>query len=1204
MPLSKPLKELPPLQPKRVLHAPLETYSTITSLSPSEAFCGVQRSAAGAQQALLSCAAAPTFAGAQDAAKASPKVGKDREDSDITHAASPLPPAALLDTDESLEGEGLNLRLEHLRKVLLLNASPLTQEAIISDASSAVCLLLKTAPVAFGGVLIESLEALMSSNFANTPSLLSPSTLFQLCQQMLLRHDATEETLLQAARCVVEWTGLGSLAEEDALDALQLAAPSLDVAALLLPPFPPCLSAKEDDLGETLRAARASSKPHGESEEDAAPGEKEAKTDRFATSLVAAAADSTICLIFAVRQRSALLQRRTDAFPLCVAALKMHMLHGARVLLDCGAWDVFEDWQTQIASGSKQEAFCHAAQVTSPSPPESAGGGAGETPPPGEASDLVSLVLLNLPVCQWEALLESLQPLGAAAQLLVALRMQGELRQRERQRGKPREGASLRSTADMRGSADTDTDTEAALSTLLERHAEILPFAAAWEQRTGQGCSVSAALFSLDSSLDAACAELLMTAEEASYQAFSGTFWQLACRHVLSRPQQAAFTPTPLATPRGAVLLDLAAFISRGAAARIEHWRSGKQPALGQQAAEADEIPRALGSALQRLLARAEGVALKTPPETLAFAFFALRQLTQTLKASEETLRAPRGSIPVRALLTETALCQVLVRHTKALRAKLSVFDEAQRSDLEEIAPHCSEGLQELLDTQERHLDLMAIYVLFPQEADRLLLRCSRGVCTVGGEAAGEPEAFSVAEFVLNAVETSIRGQEFFAAASATRLRCARLLLWRGYRLPHRDDLGSASCNTLSWHPLWSDRLVKLPPGILPDCCPLGEPEASGSKQHAAWHALLDAADSVEELMIVRLLAGRHAADNAHHVCKGRPSPCILLMTHDATLHEKAVKELLLSAAAAAVRTGTSSDSTKSLNVLDVHWQMLHLARGGVGTPAPPELLVLAHAFTAASLLLLTGHASTFVGTPLFPFIMELLGEDLWEDSPYRDLYAAKEALDGTLRQENKSYCWLTRTHSFLHKWWIRGSGAAPEAPMRTNRALEEALTPNEICMLQVVAFLVPFLVTTRVTLQRGLFLQLCLQGNLNSAVKIFRISENTILPMAVPRFMEISQYVSSIALCPAQYQPSPEIQAAFQQTNTDSSSEIALGDSPEMSGSRCPSLEGYLSDYVLCLSVAPASYSPSLQQQVAKLMVASRHPDAYIETVEEFTLG
>lgn len=157
-----------------------------------------------------------------------------------------------------------------------------------------------------------------------------------------------------------------------------------------------------------------------------------------------------------------------------------------------------------------------------------------------------------------------------------------------------------------------------------------------------------------------------------------------------------------------------------------------------------------------------------------------------------------------------------------------------------------------------------------------------------------------------------------------------------------------------------------------------------------------------------------------------------------------------------------------------------------VVSPEPPECLELAHAFAAASLLLLTGHAATFLTTSFFAFVTELVAEDFWEDSPWKD-NMTKVAFGAAYDDRAPCLYWLARLQSFLGKWWVAGSKAA-HANLKP-KILGQPLTDNEVFMLQFVACISPFLRSMRSILRAGLVMQLCVQGNLTAAIAVARKS-------------------------------------------------------------------------------------------------------------------
>lgn len=211
-----------------------------------------------------------------------------------------------------------------------------------------------------------------------------------------------------------------------------------------------------------------------------------------------------------------------------------------------------------------------------------------------------------------------------------------------------------------------------------------------------------------------------------------------------------------------------------------------------------------------------------------------------------------------------------------------------------------------------------------------------------------------------------------------------------------------------------------------------------------------------------------------------------MLMTRDAKLHKKAVQALLHATAAGVFCS--MCRPTNSSNTPEWHNHIYRIMQSKVANPVPPECLELAHAFALASLLLLTGHAATFVTTDFFAFVTELVAEEFWEDSPWKDDYMIKLASGAAYDDRAPCLYWLARLQSFLGKWWVAGSKAA-QVNSKPRMILGKPLTDNEVFMLQVVVCILPFLQSMRSNLRAVLVMQLCVQGNLSAAITVARKS-------------------------------------------------------------------------------------------------------------------
>ncbi|KAL8440386.1 hypothetical protein Efla_000274 [Eimeria flavescens] len=810
--------------------------------------------------------------------------------------------------EEGLEGEGLGLRLEHMKKVLLLNAAPVS-EAVVMSLSSSISLLLRAAPAAFASMLVDSLAALLQTNSPGSPSLLHPRAVRVLCCQaqeqhqqsglaapsikdisgpspsdsvpccrlpfdefqqrillirrlfascirelqcepaMLLepavRRAATasflsaadecqmaaahisEEVTLQVARCIAETAGLGRLEDEDILGTLHVGAPSIDLAALHLPPpklftiSPSCcmasLDARKDPEDEGVKAVVAE--------------------DPFAISVEAAAEQSNVCLLLSLRQRMRCLEERTAAASICISVLKKCMQE-LQCQIDCGGFDVLEDWEL-LSSDKDTSRPLHEDRLQPSPPPDSAelrvvG---------GNCVDLVSLLLHELPREEWTKLLEGVEPFGAAIQLSIALRMSHYLKNQQAQQ--EQEDSSERETPDK------------GLKRLLERLVAVLPFAAAWERRVGG----SAPFLSAESSLAEICVDILTSPDESSYQAFSASFWRLVCRHMLAlRPQQTGIKEGT--NQRAVVLSDLAAFLCGGLSAWFTQRLPGadmRQKVQQRSAVEWGEGHREVEQSLERLLVRALQVPLKSSCETLAFNFFLLRQITGRVLPSEHKAHSTGYAYPWQ-LLTDFAMIKVLLRHAEALRKNIGVLTPEQKSSLESLVKDCIRAISELQHEQENNLERLATCAFFPELPN---LAGKFGPLEAAAAFDRGSDALDVAQFVLRLL--SDRGgqlSDFSAAGCGLRLRCAFLLLW-GNKESHQVTNAISEAETLLWSPLWSDTYLEEPDASRVDIAVSSHDrgDVRVHEQCAVWRALLETGASLEERMFLRLLAGRHAAN-------------------------------------------------------------------------------------------------------------------------------------------------------------------------------------------------------------------------------------------------------------------------------------------------------------------------------------------------------
>lgn len=220
----------------------------------------------------------------------------------------------------------------------------------------------------------------------------------------------------------------------------------------------------------------------------------------------------------------------------------------------------------------------------------------------------------------------------------------------------------------------------------------------------------------------------------------------------------------------------------------------------------------------------------------------------------------------------------------------------------------------------------------------------------------------------------------------------------------------------------------------------------------------------------------------AHLYWEGQQSPLLMLMTWDAQLHVSAVKRLLEKPQISGASNRRSHSGCVSLPGLHSQLDV---------TNSSVDMLQLAHAFAAACLLLLTGQACALTNTTFFPFVMELLEEDLWWDDTSRDTHTATATTQDHNASKAAGY-WIQSIQRFLLKWWIRGSGEL-EASQKQKRGIRDICAENEVSMFQVVEYLSTFVRSLRSVLQRSLVLQLCLRGNLNTAVCAIRKFGNTV---------------------------------------------------------------------------------------------------------------
>lgn len=213
-------------------------------------------------------------------------------------------------------------------------------------------------------------------------------------------------------------------------------------------------------------------------------------------------------------------------------------------------------------------------------------------------------------------------------------------------------------------------------------------------------------------------------------------------------------------------------------------------------------------------------------------------------------------------------------------------------------------------------------------------------------------------------------------------------------------------------------------------------------------------------------------------------------MTWDAKLHIEAVKRLLEKHPISGAPSKHRHSGSIVLSDLHHHATLTH---ANADIPVEPDMLQLAHAFAAACLLLLTGRACAFTATTLFPFVTELLEEDLWDDDTWKEAHTTTAMVHrSSISNESTSPCWAQYIQLFLLKWWVRGSGEVQVSSAERGR-IRDTPAENEVSMFQVVAYLSTFVRPLRSFLQQSLVLQLCLNGNLNTAIAIIRRFGNTV---------------------------------------------------------------------------------------------------------------
>ncbi|CDJ27595.1 uncharacterized protein EMH_0033170 [Eimeria mitis] len=414
---------------------------------------------------------------------------------------------------------------------------------------------------------------------------------------------------------------------------------------------------------------------------------------------------------------------------------------------------------------------------------------------------------------------------------------------------------------------------------------------------------------------------------------------------------------------------------------------------------------------------------------------------------------------------------------------------------MESLAANCSKSISDLLQVQERCLDRLAVYALFPGKEERQLCSTLLAAYT---EDQQEAELSGVSHFVVRVIQTlTEKGNAF---------------------------------------------------------------NSSPASAHLFW--------------------------------KGNTSPLIMLMTWDAQLHVAAVERLLEKHPISNEGSGNSHPGSICFSGL---YHQVVLARTNTGSPVIPDILQLAHTFAVACLLLLTGRASAFTATPLFPFVMELLDDDIWEEDTFEEARTTPVTIDGSSASEvSTSHYWVQYIQRFLIKWWIGGSGEA-QISRTQKHCIRQTFAENEISMFQVVAYLSAFVRPLRSFLQQSLVLLLCLNGNLNTAIRVIRRFGNTVLPpQGVQKFVEISHYLSSMYPSPIRSPPNYGRDGDFGISVGSMGLSVATGLSACKSCS--PSCEMFL-------GVLPRQHPPSAQRYLAERIVTPSLPKEYIRDLGGFLL-
>ncbi|CDI74667.1 hypothetical protein, conserved [Eimeria praecox] len=700
--------------------------------------------------------------------------------------------------------------------------------------------------------------------------------------------------------------------------------------------------------------------------------------------------------------------------------------------------------------------------------------------------------------------------MGPSLQLLVALPMhhqlqQLQLQQQQQHQRQQHQEKEQQTQSEMDGcilSSDR-ADLTNKLQQLLDKLIAILPFAASWEQRVG----ASSSFFSEDRTVPEAAADLLTTATDEVYKAFSGTFWRLACRHVLSRPRHSKAAAT--ASPRVGVLSDLAALISTGFSTWLRcRWQPVQQQELQQEKQKERDGEEGntenVEAALDKLLQRTACVPLKSPCETFAFALFVLQQITLDFARHEEIACNSTACGPAQ-LLMYIRLIQVLVGHTRSLRNSLEVLDAEQQSNIESLATNCFKSTSELLQTQERCLDRLAVYALFPGKEDRQT--CS-GLLDVREANSTVHQESDVGHFVLRITQALTQKDNAFTTSPASE---------------------------------------------------------HVTTQCKAWNALLEAAESIEEFIILRLLSGKHVTDNANLCWKGHPSPLMMLMAWDAQLHVAAVKRLQATHPISGAPNKHSHPGSIFHPGLHHHVVLTH---ANSDSPVFPDMLQLAHAFAVACLLLLTGRACAFASSTFFPFVVELLDDDLWEEEICRETHTTNAAVYGSSGfREPTTLCWVQYIQSFLLKWWIRGSGEARASPTQ-KRSIRQNVAENEVSMFQVVAYLTTFILP----------------------------------PRGVRKNAEISHYLSCIdppISCP----PDSGRDDDRRWPKVDGNYDIFMDKMKLSVSSGQPTFTSCSQSCEIFLGFVPEQLPPSTQRYLAQQFVTPHLPKAYIKDLGTFLL-